>query len=146
MTPGERVWDEAAGLGAEIDAAYWSEVVIHGRDLKKDELARAVRRLLDRGRPGTALDAACTAKAAMPGPLLTELLDALAGWLKTKDAGGVSLRSWEVETVFAALDLDRRRRARLLDRAPEQAWRDEPRHGGRRRPRTRAGSEVSSLG
>jgi hypothetical protein len=104
LPTGARIWDEAAKLGAGVEASYWSQVHVHGCGLEGDEATRAVRRLLDEGRPGAALDTACTAKAELPGPLLVKLLDALAGWLNAGNAGETNLRSWEVETAFAALD------------------------------------------
>lgn len=106
-------WEIAASCGSEVEGNYWATTDA-GFWLRDDRADFALRRLLDVGRPRSALQASHLDLDKMDAKLLAEMLERM---LKGEEPDGVLLDSWHigeaVDRLEASGEIDRDRLVRL---------------------------------
>jgi hypothetical protein len=126
----QATWDIVASCGPEVESAYWS-MTSPGYWLHRDkaDLQFTLRRLLEIGRPRTALQVCCFDLKQVDARLLAEILEHM---LAGEEPNGPLLNSWHIGEAVDHLEasgaLDRNRLVRLeFGLIPALGYKDEQR-------------------
>jgi len=107
-------WGIVASLGEDVEKAYWAKVPAFWLRGDEPDLEFPLRRLLEAGRPRTALQACQLILDKTDPQLLTDILEQL---LQVEESGGPDLSPWligeVVDRLEASVSIERDRLIRL---------------------------------